>query len=246
MHGLASAPHLIVILYVDNCYAQIQSLLMENNTWVVPLLLAAFVLFGIGDFIHSKFRVRRFYSNKNFEDHGKSDLDQPAQSLILNPLNTTHLYTGEHRGRKIEHCRAHQSTRGKFTLNKLKRRHNQALWSLTRLQSEQSLPSFCVLPKTAPDNMFLLLDDSSIEFENHEEFNNRYNVRCSEPEKIRSLLTETLVDFLMAKEFISLECIDNTVIVKRTWPGEHFDLRFTAELDSACTIVDKLVLTSSK
>ncbi len=219
---------------------------MENNTWFVPLLLAVFVLFGIGDFIHSKFRLRRFYRNNNFQDGGKSDLDKPAQSIVLSPLKTSHLYGGVHRGRNIEHCRAHQSTRGTFTLNKIKRRQNQALWSLTRLQSEHNLPSFCVLPKTAPDNMFLLFDGSGTEFEDHEEFNNRYHLRCDEPEKIESLLTDTLADFLMAKELISLECIDNTVIVKRTWPAEHLDLRLTEELDCASTIVDKLAPVASK
>lgn len=209
---------------------------MENDQIFVGLLLGAFLLFGLWDFIYSKIKIRRFYENNNFTDTGVSALSTPEKSDLLHPLKTSHLFTGNFNGSNIEHCCAHSNTRRLFTLSKVKRKHNQVQWAVTRLHSKEDLPYFCVLPKAAPETIALLLRDLGLEFEEHEEFTQRYHVRTDHPDKFKTLLTENNLEFLLQKELISVECIKNTIILKRNWSADHFHERTTAELQFATHI----------
>lgn len=213
---------------------------MTTGEYLVTLMLAVFVLFGLASFIAAPIVARRFYRDTGFVDHGKSLLEIPSESVLLTPIATSHLYRGEHRGFSLEHCKAYPKNRRAFTLNKVTRKYNQSCWSITHLKSENTLPEFCLLPLSEAATVSLLLDDPGVDLSDDKEFENRYYLRTDHPALIKQLMTGDIRNFLLARELISVECINNSVIIKRIWPAEKLKARLTDEMDCATDIVELL------
>jgi hypothetical protein len=192
---------------------------MNNSEYLVLIVLAVFVLFGFGNFIFPPILARRFYRDVGFVDHGKSLLEIPTDSELLKPLAMSHLYRGQHRGHPVEHFKAYPKARRKFTPSKVMRKHNQSRWSVTQLNSGKSLPSFCLLPISEPTTVFLMLNDSGVNLSDDKDIKNRYYLRTAHPEQIKRLITGDIKKFLIARELISIECVNNTVLIKRGLRG---------------------------
>lgn len=213
---------------------------MSISEYLFIFILCAAAVFGIVDFIRARVLLQRFYETLDFTLKGQSDLQSPATSELLTPLKTDRLYSASYRGQQIEHCRAFPLGRGKFTLSKVQRKHNQTLYSVTILRSLHTLPSFCLLPLTSPETMLRMTVERGIELKANEDISNRYYIRSDHPELIEPLGEKNIAKFLLAAELISIECIDNTIIIKRAWPITKIHERLTAELDCAVAINGRL------
>jgi len=213
---------------------------MKIGELLVVIMFGVFVLFGVASFIGAPIIARRFYRDIGFLDQGKSTLEIPTESVLLEPVATSHLYRGEYRGQTVEQCQAYPKSRRHFTLSKAMRKHNQSRWSITQVTSEETLPAFCLLPISEAATVFLMLNETSIDLSDDKELENRYFLRTDHPDEIKQLITGDLRQFLLARELISIECVDNSILIKRSWPTEKIRIRLRDEMDCAVDIIDKL------
>nr|MBX2882839.1 hypothetical protein [Granulosicoccus sp.] len=61
-----------------------------------------------------------------------------------------------------------------------------------------------------------------------------------QPEKIKRLFIGDLREHLLARELISLECVENTLIIKRPWPGESIKNKLQRDLDFSVNVANTL------
>lgn len=213
---------------------------MNTGEYLVAGMLTVLFVFGVASFILAPIITRKHYRTLGFVDHGKSPLDSPADSDILEPLATSQLYGGEYKGYIVEQCKAYPKRRRHFTLSKVMRKHNQSRWSVTRLTSKEALPPFCLLPTSEPQTAFIMLGESGVDLEHDSDFQNRYFLRTEVPDSVLPLFTGEIRDFLMEKELISVECVSDTVLIKRSWPEDNIQSRLLGDIKRAVEITAQL------
>ncbi len=205
----------------------------EISAYFLPALFLGVVLYGVLQYAVTPFAVQRSYRKLGFTDRGKSLLDEPPvrSSIVLATLNTDHLYSGVFNGHQLQQCLAHPETRHKFTMSRVRRKRNQARFTVTTLYSEQRLPSFCARPTTVTDAMEYMLDNRNMVFPEDQNFANRQHVIADDSQAVRRCLTPLVRKHLTGSAAVSLECIEysvngqstggSTLIMKR--PREAFD-----------------------
>ena len=213
---------------------------MDTSDYLIIAMLAVLLLYGLGNYIAAPILMRRFYRDKLFTDQGPSALESPAESQVLQPLATSNLYKGQHQNRTLEQCKAYPQSRRTFTLSKARRKHNQTRWSVTRLGSEQQLEPFCLLPTADVSTALMMLNDPGVDISEDKEFAHRYHLRCANPERVKLLIFNQMREFLLQKELISVECLDNTLIIKRSWPQEKISKRLLDEINCAVQTISWL------
>jgi len=170
-------------------------------------LFAMLVFYGLWQTISAPFLVKRFYRKIDFEDQGKSLLEhghyQP--SMLLKGLNASNVYTGSFDGYRVEQFFAFPETRHKFTMSRVKRKRNQAMWTITLLHGEQPLLPFCARPTNVTDAIEYVLKGGNIDFGEDEGFTKRVHVMADDHEKCKQLFTPKIRDYLKNIDPVSVE-----------------------------------------
>lgn len=212
---------------------------MENGELVVLLVLAAFFLYGVANIIAAPILLRKFYRKVGFKKIGRSSLDNPSSSYLLESLASKQLYNGLYRGYKISHAKCFLQRRKALTFSKVKRKQLQSRWSVTLVCSKHRLPEFSLLPKTEPATVLLMLSESSVDLSFDEELDRRYLLRTEHAEPVISLITTDLRSFLLDRELAAIEVVDNRVIIKRAWPTERLKTNLLDEFNAAIIIAEQ-------
>lgn len=215
--------------------------LIADYFWVV--LFAALVLYGLWQTVSAPFFVKRFYQNMNFRDNGKSRFDShPYDSVvILQGLKASHVYSGTYKDYRVEQFAAFPETRHKFTMSRVQRKRNQAIWTVTLLHCEKPIMPFCARPTTVTDAMSYVLEGGNIDFEEDEGLTKRVHVLADDHEKCKALLTPKVRDYLKHIDAISLESAGSLLVHKS--PGQPHDVgqKLQGDLDALVGIYEELV-----
>lgn len=204
-------------------------------------------MYGLVQYVVAPFAVKRFYEKRKFTDTGKSKLDDPflQDSILLARLNADHVFAAETQGYRVEQYEAFPETRRKFTMSRVRRKRNQARFTVTVLHSNSALTPFCARPTTVTDAMEYMLDTRNIKFPDDEHFANRLHILAEDHESVRQCMTPIVRNQLTKSEAIALECLatssgGSTLILKR--PRDAFDVsdKLTEELESIVQIHQEL------
>ena len=209
---------------------------MNVSEGLVLFVLAIFFLYGAYNLVFAPVFTRRFYQRAGFEFLGDSSFEDIAESGLLKPLATKHLYSGTAGDRKILHAKSFIQRTRWLTFSKLQRKRLQTRWSTTIVKADVKLPEFTLLPKTEPETVMLMLENAGVNLEFDEPFARRYLLLTDRTYPVIELVTEQIREILMGPEVMSIEVIEDAVILKRLWPEERLSERVTQEVDCAVQI----------
>ena len=211
-----------------------------DQLWMA--LFAAVIFYGIWQAVRAPFLVKKFYKQNDLADHGKSELVDPpyAQSLVLEKLHANNVYRGQYRGYQVEQFAAFPEDRHKFTLNKTKRKHNQAMWTVSVIHSEKPLVQFCARPTTVTAAVGYVFDQDNVVFPEDEKFTNRVHVQSDNHSGVVDAFSEELRTHLTGIDPISLESIGGQLI--QLTPRQPYDVgqKLQADLDALIKVHEVL------
>ncbi len=209
--------------------------------WVA--LFAALVFYGLFLTISAPFLVKKFYRKLGFEDKGKSSLDDsPYQSsMLLNGLNAAHIYAGSFKGYRVEQFFAFPETRHKFTMSRVQRKRNQAMWTVTLLYGDKPLPPFCARPTTVTDAMEYVLKGGNVDFTDDEGFTKRVHVMAEDHDLCRQVLTPKIREYLKNIDPISVETIGPLLVHKSPRQPHDIGSKLQADIEAVVGLYEELV-----
>ncbi len=197
--------------------------------WIA--LFAAIVLYGLANAIQVPLVVKKFYQRLGFTDQGESTFsDEPLQGTeLLQGLVTAGLYTGTYRGHRVTQCAAQSADRRKFTFNKVARKRNQLVWTVTTVECAAPLPEFCARPTRVADAPAYILQQEGVVFPDDDSFANKVHVAAKDHAAVRRLFTVFIRERLNGIDPVSLESAGNVLIYKS--PRLPHDAGSTLEKD---------------
>lgn len=189
--------------------------------WVA--LFLALVLYSIFNTVTVPWRVKRFYANLNFNNEGglRFDVSAFAESQLLRGQMTKSLYRGDYQGNRVEQFAAFSTQRRKFTLNRITRKRNQKVWTITIVVLDDPLPTFCARPTFVPEAPEYMLQNDAVLFPDDAEFAKRMHVVAPDHQEVRKLLDGEVKSYLTGLDPVSLEVVASYLIHRR--PREPHD-----------------------
>ena len=208
--------------------------------WVT--LFAALVIYGLLQSVSAPFLVKRFYKNIDFADKGKSTLDEgPYQSsMLLEELNASHIYSGLYKGYQVEQFFGFPETRYKFTLSRVQRKRNQAMWTITLLHGDKPLFPFCARPTNVKEAMEYVLAGGNVDFSEDEGFSKRVHVMAEDHEKCRQALTPEIREYLKNNDPISVETVGTMLVYKSPRQPHDTGDKLQSEIDAVLGLYEEL------
>ena len=208
--------------------------------WVT--LFAALVIYGLWQSVSAPFLVKRFYKNIDFADKGKSTLDEgPYQSsMLLEELNASHIYSGLYKGYRVEQFFGFPETRYTFTLSRVQRKRNQAMWTITLLHGDKPLLPFCARPTNVKEAMEYVLTGGNVDFTEDEGFTKRVHVMAEDHEKCREALTPKIREYLKNIDPISVETVGKMLVHKSPRQPHDTGNKLQSEIDAVLGIYEEL------
>lgn len=219
--------------------------LMESEELIVLVILAVFILYGLGTLIAAPLLIRKFYRLAGFDKVSLPPASGVDKSLLLDPLVTGQLYSGNHGGYILLHAKYQLRKTSWLTFSKAKRKQLQARWSVTQLSAKRKLTEFALLPKTDPATVLMMLSVSGEDLSADDKLDQRYLLITDHPEQVLPLLTNEIRDFLLDRELASIEITGSLIVIKRAWPGERIGDSIQAEFDTAVTLANTLQIQVS-
>lgn len=211
-----------------------------DQLWMA--LFAAVILYGVWQTVRAPYLVKKFYKQNNLTDHGKSELSGPpyGQSLVLEKLHANHIYRGQYRGYQVEQFAAFPEDRHKFTLNKTKRKHNQAVWTVSLIHSEKPLLQFCARPTTVTAAIAYVFDRDNVVFPDDEKFTNRVHVQSDNHTGVIDAFSKELRAHLTGIDPISLESVGEQLI--QLTPRQPYDVgaKLQSDMDALIKMYEVL------
>lgn len=209
--------------------------------WVA--LFAALVFYGLWQTVSAPYLVKKFYRKIDFEDKGKSLLDTaPYQpSILLETLNAASVYTGTYKGYKVEQFAAFPETRYKFTLSRVQRKRNQAMWTITLLHAPKALLPFSARPTNVTDAVAYVLQGGNVHFPDDEGFTKRVHVMADDEDAVRERLSPKVREYLKNIDPVSVETAASALIHKSPRQPHDIGNRLQSDLDAVVSIYEELV-----
>lgn len=206
-------------------------------------LFAAVIFYSVWLWLRAPFLVKKFYKQHGFADGGASALDEApfGQSVLLNQLSASNVYTGVYKNHQIAQFAAYPEDRRKFTLNKAKRKQNQAMWTVTVLHSDQPMVQFCARPTIVTAALGYVLDRTCVAFPEDEKFANRVHILADDHQSVRDAFTPSVREYLTRLDPISLESVGSVLI--HMGPRQPHDVgnKFQADIDSLLEISAEII-----
>jgi len=208
--------------------------------WIA--LFAALVFYGLWQTVSAPFLVKRFYRHIEFDDQGKSLLDRPPYqpSILLKNLQAAHLYKGSYEGFRMEQFAAFPVTRHKFTLSRVQRKRNQAMWTITLLDGERDLQPFSARPTNVTEAVEYILKGDNVDFPDDESFSKRVHVMADDHIGIKALLTPDIREYLKNIDPVSVETVGAVLIHKSPRQPHDTGSKLRSDLDAVVGIYREL------
>ena len=208
--------------------------------WIA--LFAALVFYGLFQTISAPFLVKKFYNKLGFTDQGKSLLDTPPYqpSVLLETLNASHVFVGTRDGFRVEQFAAFPETRHKFTLSRVQRKRNQAMWTITLLHGDKPLFPFCARPTNVTDAIEYVLRGGNVDFGDDDGFTKRVHVMAEDDEQCRRVLTPEIREYLKHIDPVSVETVGSLLIHKSPRQPHDIGDRLQADIDAVVTLYKEL------
>ena len=208
--------------------------------WIA--LFAALVFYGLWQTVSAPFLVKRFYRDIAFEDQGRSLLDRPPYqpSVLLENLNAAHLYKGSYEGYRLEQFAAFPETRHKFTLSRVQRKRNQAMWTITLLHGGRELLPFSARPTNVTEAIEYVLKGGNVDFPDDEGFSKRVHVMADNQTAVRELLTPAVRDYLKNIDPVSIETVGSVLVHKSPRQPHDTGNKLRSDLDAVVGIYKEL------
>ncbi len=213
--------------------------------WIA--LFAALVLYGLANAIQVPLVVKKFYKRAGLTDQGQSVFaDEPLdRSVLLKGMMTPAFYTGTYRNHNVSQFEMVSVDRRKFTLNKVARKRNQLVWTITAVHLDTPLPEFCARPTRVVEAPGYILEEQGVVFPEDESFANKVHVIAKDHAAVRKLFTVFVRERLTGLDPVSLESVGNVLMYKSPRAPHDAGSTLEKELNLLVDIVES-VLTQSE
>ncbi len=212
--------------------------------WIT--LFIAIVLYGASNTISVPFRVKRFYRNLGFEDRGRNgfDSDVYSDSQLLAGLMTSRYYCGEYNGQQMEQFEAVSKQRRKFTVNRVIRKRNQQVYTITVLQFQTPVAGFCARPLRVPEAAEYVLHSDPVLFPEDDAFARVIHVVADDHAAVRKQLVTQVREYLNGIDPLSLEVVGSLLIHKRPRQPHDTGKQLKVDIDALLKLGEALRLAS--
>lgn len=185
--------------------------------WFWLALFVALILYGVSNTVSVPLRVKRFYRQLGFTDAGANAFDTSpySESLLLQGWATRSHYCGDYNGCSVEQFAAVSTDRRKFTLNKVIRRRNQQVWTVTIVDVKTPLATFCARPMRVPEAPEYVLHNDAVLFPDDDGFTSRMHVVAGDHAAARKLINSDIREYLSGIDPLALESVSTRLIHRR-------------------------------
>ncbi|MEM7259927.1 MAG: hypothetical protein AAF404_21345 [Pseudomonadota bacterium] len=202
--------------------------------WFWLALFVAVILYGLSNTISVPLRVKRFYASLGFTDGGVNAFETApyVESLLLQGLTTNHHYSGEYEGIRIEQFAAISKQRRQFTLNKVIRKRNQQVWTVTVVLLNSSVTGFCARPIRVPEAPEYMFNGDAVLFPDDDAFSSRVHVVATDHAQARKVISAEIREYLDGIDPLSLESVQSVLIHRRTRQPHDTGAQLQKDLDA--------------